>query len=518
MKKALLSLVAVAAAFSMNAADWFISGAFQGWSHANADYQFTEVAAGEYEFKVGGNLAGEFLICQGTPGKPDWNNKIGGVSGMVADKEYTYTVGGGNFSTAAGGVDNAVVKFNTNTKKIIITGAQAENEYSEVYLVGDFGDGWSETIKTYPLTLKAGTTNVYEGSYTLTATTSYFKMKAGTLVYGTGAGDVAVDLDTEYTASQSGEAFSIGAGEYTFSFELDKNADTGNLTVTGKIDTPIIPGGDKTLYVIGNFCSWTLSAALKMDHVEGTNVYTLTTDAMDGEEWKINDGTWDWSFGASEGGTQPGVDNDAWFNSSVNFSGITGSTTITFTLVEGSDVEGSATPSVLSYTGAAAPTAPETLYLVGDMLGNHWDPSNGLELEKNGNVFTGTVEIETAFENDYGYFSFCTALGADNEDWNVGTRYGAEALNTPIAAGETVPFVKGDLSWQVLPGKYDVEVDFDANTVSLTANSSGIESVAVESAAAAVYYNLQGVRVAAPEAGSLYIVKRGDKVSKEIVR
>ncbi len=283
--------------------------------------------------------------------------------------------------------------------------------------------------------------------------------------------------------------------------------------------TPPTPVGDKDLYIIGNFCGWDLSAAIKMDHEEGTNVWTLTTDAMDGDEWKICDGTWGWSFGAGGEGTQPGVDNEVWYNSSLNFTGVTGSTTITFTLVEGSDVQDSSIPSILSYTGAApVPTAPETLYILGDMVDNHWDPSNGVALVKDGNVFTGTVEMETAFDNDYGYFSFCTELSASSEDWSVGTRYGAAELNALIAAGETASFVKGTNSWMVLPGKYDVKVDFDTNTVALTANSSGIENVAVEAAQPAVYYNLQGVRVAAPEAGSLYIVKRGDKVSKEIVR
>ena len=36
--------------------------------------------------------------------------------------------------------------------------------------------------------------------------------------------------------------------------------------------------------------------------------------------------------------------------------------------------------------------------------------------------------------------------------------------------------------------------------------------------AVAEYYNLQGVKVANPEKGGMYIVRRGAKVSKEIVR
>ncbi|MDE5555742.1 MAG: hypothetical protein K2J10_11260, partial [Muribaculaceae bacterium] len=48
--------------------------------------------------------------------------------------------------------------------------------------------------------------------------------------------------------------------------------------------------------------------------------------------------------------------------------------------------------------------------------------------------------------------------------------------------------------------------------------SAGIEAVEVDNNdAPAVYYNLQGVEVANPENG-IYVVRRGSKVTKEIVR
>ena len=46
----------------------------------------------------------------------------------------------------------------------------------------------------------------------------------------------------------------------------------------------------------------------------------------------------------------------------------------------------------------------------------------------------------------------------------------------------------------------------------------GVGSIVVEDTnAAPEYFNLQGIRVANPESG-LYIVRRGNKVSKELVR
>ena len=64
-------------------------------------------------------------------------------------------------------------------------------------------------------------------------------------------------------------------------------------------------------------------------------------------------------------------------------------------------------------------------------------------------------------------------------------------------------------------GTYTITVDLEAKTLLLT-TTVGVEGVEVESAPA-VYYNLQGIEVVNPENG-VYIVKRGNKVSKEFIR
>ena len=55
-------------------------------------------------------------------------------------------------------------------------------------------------------------------------------------------------------------------------------------------------------------------------------------------------------------------------------------------------------------------------------------------------------------------------------------------------------------------------------TVSLTSRTSGAGNVAVEDNAPVEYLNLQGVRVANPSGGNLYIVRQGSKVTKVIVK
>ena len=48
--------------------------------------------------------------------------------------------------------------------------------------------------------------------------------------------------------------------------------------------------------------------------------------------------------------------------------------------------------------------------------------------------------------------------------------------------------------------------------------SSGIEDAEIDTNVPAEYFNLQGIRVAQPAAGEIYIVRRGDKTTKEFVK
>ena len=63
--------------------------------------------------------------------------------------------------------------------------------------------------------------------------------------------------------------------------------------------------------------------------------------------------------------------------------------------------------------------------------------------------------------------------------------------------------------------------DMNVNLVDMTLKfdgTTGVESISIEDSTAPVeYFNLQGVRVENPENG-LYIVRQGNKVSKQLIR
>ncbi|MCM1081830.1 MAG: hypothetical protein NC343_08800 [Muribaculum sp.] len=297
MKKLYLMLLGLILAMGANAADWYISGVFQGWSHCNANYKLTETTSGVYTIELS-SISGEFLMCQGTTNSPNWNTKIGTNGTKVKEGvPYRYAKGANNFNMD-GEVNNALVTLDTNAGTLLITGQAEENDYTTVYVVGDInGSGWNEATTNYPMTLKEGTDNVWETSITTTAT-SYFKMRAGTYVYGTGAGDVTPVSGQEYTASQSGNSFVMASGKtYYISFTLDKNADTGILVVTydgGDDPNPDPEPNYDSWYVniLGDFNSWLDNGVQPVDGISTHTNLAIGTSSFKVKIWNGDKDTW----------------------------------------------------------------------------------------------------------------------------------------------------------------------------------------------------------------------------------
>lgn len=170
------------------------------------------------------------------------------------------------------------------------------------------------------------------------------------------------------------------------------------------------------------------------------------------------------------------------------------------------------------------------VYLVGHLTGAAWDPaSTDAELTYVGN---GVYEIdnvtfaESAEGNNTAYFSFITAAGS----WDTANAYdriGAENADEAIEGQAKVSIQKGSAnSWKLDAYEVSGEAKYDyiykltldvVNKTLTVGKTSGVKAVNVDANAPAVYYNLQGVQVENPQNG-LFIVKRGNKVTKEIIR
>lgn len=180
--------------------------------------------------------------------------------------------------------------------------------------------------------------------------------------------------------------------------------------------------------------------------------------------------------------------------------------------------------------GGDTGTAPDRLYLMGNLAQGSWQTNVGIEMTKDGNKYTAKdVQLVAVTGETKAFFTFVTTLSSSSSDWdtvNGSDRYGAKSNDAPISVGGSAPmqqFVAGvnassAYSWSVDPGTYNVTADFDTMTATVSKSTTGIGRITGDPASETpVYYNLQGVKVDEPHNG-LYIVVRGSEVTKEFIR
>lgn len=135
------------------------------------------------------------------------------------------------------------------------------------------------------------------------------------------------------------------------------------------------------------------------------------------------------------------------------------------------------------------------------------------------------ANIESTDENLAAYVSVVakeegatewTKIGTVNAPASFGWNfYDATPVDLSAYAGKKVQIGFRYVSTTECAGTWEVD------NVVVTAKKAGnaVESIAVDNTNAPVeYYNLQGVRVANPATGNIYIVRQGTKVSKQLVK
>ena len=174
----------------------------------------------------------------------------------------------------------------------------------------------------------------------------------------------------------------------------------------------------------------------------------------------------------------------------------------------------SAMTVTLKKSGEVVINVPNQLYAVGNLSAGSWDPATAVELTKEGNIFYGEVTF-TGAGDGYSYF----AVSGGKGDWTSvnAARFAPVAGEVAFNLDEKVEFDRGEAAFKVVAeGTYFINVDFDSMTVWVSSEAAGVEAIEVETATP-IYYNLQGVEVANPQNG-LFIVKQGNKVSKQLVK
>ena len=354
----------------------------------------------------------------------------------------------------------------------------------------------------------------------------------GTEIKANSDGTYQWDLVSKVAPSCEGIIFSDGGSNQTDNLEY----------TVGATYTNAGGGWPGAMYVIGtiNGEGWNPTNVAAMTD-EGDGIFTI-------ENLTLSENSGSCGFALTEA---KGTSSDDW--DTVNARRYGPATTDTPAVVGENPVDGfgdlswSIAPGVYNMTfdfdskileiEQVGTTMPTKLYI---QWGLNSDETDNWTVTVGGAIATDVVdgvatfsgmEIPAISEANYGYFCFSTE---DGGSWDaLGDRYAAAKQNDPISVeggdvmkpGEvmaTATLVPGSQdAFMIMADSYDLKVDLNNNTVQIIKNAftTGVEDIAVDGAnAAAVYFNLQGVRVVNPTAGQLLIKKEGSNVSKVLVK
>ena len=138
-----------------------------------------------------------------------------------------------------------------------------------------------------------------------------------------------------------------------------------------------------------------------------------------------------------------------------------------------------------------------------------FEDANDLVINLDRDNHTATLPIQEWFTGEYGGVSYTDVITGISSS---GSCYDLEGTYS----GNTITFT-GD--WCATDFEY---IDFLANgctfILPFDLDGAGVSDIAVDGNAPVEYYNLQGVRIANPEAGSICIRRQGSTASKVLVR
>ena len=164
---------------------------------------------------------------------------------------------------------------------------------------------------------------------------------------------------------------------------------------------------------------------------------------------------------------------------------------------------------------------PDEFYVIGAVNDNTWDPSKGVKMKKDGNIFTADIKV-TGEEGNKGYFSFAKKLGKP-EDWDAfnvpGNRYAPAEdtelqLDSPVALMES-PNPTQAKAYYATNGEYVIQVDWKEGKITLKkGGSSAVTEIETGETDLTRWYTLQGVEVTEPKASGIYIRVKGKKAEK----
>ena len=264
--------------------------------------------------------------------------------------------------------------------------------------------------------------------------------------------------------------------------------------------------------IVGSFSSWNFDASRKANGVLTKNAggkYETTIENL-ATGFKIVDienNQWDVQYGA------PSVNDMVEIGKTFSLKAKNGGadpSNIEFanyvTAIQNAKVVFDPEAKTLTVTGT--PVSNLELYISGNMSGPDWPvPGNdgSIAMTENDGIYSATVSFTAGDE-----------FKVFGKGWSP--EFGVPADDTPALSPENLTLILAKSGKNIkvnMTGQYVVSFNLSTFELRLT-SATGISQPTIK-AEAPEYYTLHGVKVASPAHG-IYIVKRGNVVTKEIVR
>ncbi|MBR5331689.1 MAG: SusF/SusE family outer membrane protein [Muribaculaceae bacterium] len=524
-RKVLAVVVAMVVAIGVSAQSLYIFGSFNGWDPANSIEMWQEngvYVVEDIEFGAGGNFG------LATIQSSNWDEVNANRYGFEVDnakavegQAMPIVNGAGAIQVPGAGIYNIYVNLSAMTVTIKKAGEVVIETPAQLYAVGNLSAGNWDPATAVELT-KDG--NRFYGEVTFTGAGdgySYFALSAGkgdwTAVnasrFAPVAGEVAFNLNEKVEFDRGEAAFKVAA-EGTCIINVDFDSMTVWVSSESTGDENGSEENAKPLYIFGSFNDWDPANSFEMWQENGVYVMEDLEFSVGGGFGLATIQSSDWeAINANRYGFE---EDNAMAVEGQAMSIVNGAGAIQ---VPGAGiyniyVDLSAMTVTIIKAGEVVIETPNQLYVVGTLSVGSWEPTTAVELTKEGNIFCGEVTFAGAGDG-YSYFAISSGSG-DWESVNAG-RFAPATGEVAFNLDEKVEFVRGEAAFKVAAeGTYYINVDFDNMTVWVSNEAAGVETIEMETVAP-IYYNLQGVEVANPQNG-LYIVKQGNKVSKQLIK
>lgn len=358
--------------------------------------------------------------------------------------------------------------------------ATGEEDYKDITTVaGGAGMAWNADKSLMAMATGKGVVGIFTVTKDEDGEPSFNKLYEFNTGCGTNTNAIAFDYANNiYVASNSGELFK--------SFSLPRESGEVVVSAPSKYDVTI--SSDEypaELYIIGSVTGqqWNPADGVKMEKGE-EGVYTaqITTATASDNIGIVSvlDADWE-TVNANRWGF---AEDNATVALGTAMPIVKGTGAICIGAVGTFDVTVDLKNMTILVEGEPVVEYPETLYIIGNVTEDVvFLPNVGKELVKDAdaNVYRAEdIQIYDNGESGYGYFAFVEQLGADEEDWNTvnANRFGPAVSDTEITDGVAAEIGNnGDTSYKAKAAIYDIVVDLEAGTVTLTEVEGGVEDV-----------------------------------------